>query len=183
MPIIIRRRVNIVRPPRYPMPSYPLAGNAIDEQRGAGGGMGELPEDLMSERLMRDPIFSPRVAYLPGKGAVIVPPNNAGTGGTISPRYKSSVIPFVAQLASTKVINGNPLRAYLLVQNNSGSSIFVNFGADASATNGIQVVAAGNLIFEGGNDGGSFVPQEDVYILGAAAGLACVVMEGLTYHT
>lgn len=175
------RPLPIIRRVRYRMPTYPLAGanNAVEEQRGVG----ELPEDVMSERLLRDPVLSPRVGYVPGKGSIIVPPNNAGTGAPFSPRYKSSITPFVAAAASQKVLNANSARAYFLVQNNDGASdIFVNFGADASATNAIKVIAGGNLLFDGGGEGGSFVPQEDVYIIGAAGGEACVVMEGLVYH-
>jgi hypothetical protein len=180
--MIIRRRNTLTRPSRYPMPSYPLAGtpnNAVEEQRGVG----ELPEDLMSERLLRDPIFSPRMGWIPGQGSVIIPPNNAGTGLPFNPRYKSSVVPFLTLTSSQKALPANAARAYLLVQNNDGggNSVFVNFGADASSTSGIKIIDGGNLIFEGGNEGGSFVPQEDVYIIGTVAGSACIVMEGLTY--
>ena len=144
------------------------AGNAIDEQR--MGGLGDLPEELTHERRIRGPISSAMT------GAANPEDFQEGRANP----FKSAVYPFIAQITSEKALPANPYRAYLLVQNNSASAIFINFGMNATATNAIQVAAGGNLIFEGGTRGGSFVPAEDVYILGAAANLACVVMEGMT---
>lgn len=178
MTMVIRRRP-MVRRFAVPRILSHMANNAIEEQA-----LGELPEDVMSERLLRDPVFSPRIGYVPGKGNVIVPPNNTGTGAPFNPRYKSSVVPFVTAAVSAKALPANASRAFLLVQNNDGggNAIFVNLGADATAANAIKVIDGGNLFFEGGNEGGAFVPQEDVYIVGAVAGSAVIVMEGLTYH-
>lgn len=162
---------------RTARPSH-MAGNAVQEQH-----LGELPEEFLSERALREPIMSPMIReFAPGTSPLMgpdprfpipVPSNN----------YKSAMYPFVSQAVSTKVVPANPYRAYLLIQNNDGggNSIFVNFGADASLTNALQVIDGGNIVFEGGGKGGVFCPLEDVYIIGAVAGSACVVMEGLSY--
>lgn len=173
-----RRYVNTDRILRRTMrPSY-MAGNAVQEQH-----LGELPEEFMSERAIREPIMSPMIReFAPGTSPIVgpdprlpipVPANN----------YKSAMYPFISQVVSTKVVPANPYRAFLLIQNNDGggNSIFVNFGADASLTNALQIIDGGNIVFEGGAKGGVFCPLEDVYIIGAVAGSACVVMEGLSY--
>jgi hypothetical protein len=166
-----RRIVRVSQLPRA-APSH-IAGNAIDEQH-----LGELPEDFMSERLSRNPILSPRVTqYAQGSAPTFAP----GSSTMGLPRYRSSITPFIAGVTSQKAVPANPQRAFLLIQNNNGggNKIFVNFGSDANALNSIVIIDGGNAVFEGGDVGGSFVPQEDVYILGQAAGLACIVMEGL----
>lgn len=151
------------------------AGNAIDEQ---SQGLGEVPEDLMYERMMRPPILSP---WLSDRGAGIV----IGPGLSAPPatnNYKSATYAFNATAVSQKVVPANPFRAYLLVQNNdAATAVFVNFGADAGLTTGVKIVAGGNFLFEGGGDGGVFVPSEDVYIVSAAGIVACIVMEGVAY--
>jgi hypothetical protein len=155
-------------------PAMTAPGNAVQEQ------LGELPEDLMSERIMRPPVLSPRLVQLaPGQPATFIP---GAMGPPPLPRYKSSITPFVAQVASAKALPANSLRAFLLVQNNdgTGNSIFVNFGSDANSTNSLVVIDGGNVVFTGGGPtGGAFVPLEDVYISSQGANSACVVMEGL----
>lgn len=152
-----------------------IAGNAVEEQ---SRGLGELPEDLMYERMIRQPMLSPWLSDhgtnpTIGPGFSAPPPTN---------NYKSATYAFNATTTSQKVVPANPFRAFLLIQNNdAANAIFVNFGSDATAVNAIKVIAGGNLIFEGGGDGGVFVPSEDVYILAAAGTIACVVMEGVAY--
>ncbi len=174
-----RRYVNTDKILRRTMrPSY-MAGNAVQEQH-----LGELTEELLSERAIREPILSPMIReFAPGTSPLFGPDPRI-PAPVPSNNYKSAMYPFVSQLASTKVVPANPYRAFLLIQNNdvAANFIFVNFGADASLTNALRIAGnGGNLVFSGGAKGGSFCPLEDVYIVGLAAGSPCVVMEGLSY--
>jgi len=91
---------------------------------------------------------------------------------------RQSNTPFVIDTDSVRVLPANPLRRYLLVQNKSADVMYVNFGQLATVFNGIQISAGGYYELIGGGPGGSFVPADDVYILGGSAGLAGVVSEG-----
>lgn len=136
------------------------------------GGLGELPDHLA--RRSRPPMLG-RGAYM-GEDAPLMTPQP----GTVNP-YRSVIYPILASTESVKVLPANPYRAYFLLQNNcgTGDNIFVAFGTGATLTGAIKVIDGGNLIFEGGGIGGSFVPTEDVYIIGDAADLAGVIMEGM----
>lgn len=57
-----------------------------------------------------------------------------------------------------------PGRTYLLIENRSADAIYINFDTHADAVNGIEIAAGGNYERE------QFVPNNDIYILGAAAG-------------
>jgi hypothetical protein len=161
---------------RTARPSH-YAGNAVQEQY-----LGELPEDFLSERSLREPIMSPMIREFAPGTSPLVGPDPSLPIPVAANNYKSAMYPFLSALASTKVVPANPYRAFLLIQNNDAvNAVFVNFGADASLTNALRIVANGNLAFAGGSKGGSFCPLEDVYIIGAAAGSPCIVMEGLTY--
>lgn len=94
--------------------------------------------------------------------------------------FTTANYPFVIGLTSEQVIPANPLRSYLLVQNkNAASDMFINFGQKATAFNGVIIIPRGNYEFIGGAVGGSFVPSDSVWILGAAAGLNGVLVEGV----
>lgn len=175
----MRRRVpfmtaTVMRPGR--MPTH-MAGNAVNEQH-----LGEVPEDLMSERALRYPVISPAIReFAPGTSPLVGAPSQPYA---TSP-FKSAQYAFVASTASQKVIPANPFRAFLLIQNNDGNAnaIYVGFGGDATTTAGIKIIDGGNLSFGGGsmskNMGSQpYCPTEDVYILGVASS-ACVVMEGI----
>jgi hypothetical protein len=155
-----------------------MAGNAVQEQH-----LGELPEEFMSERAIREPIMSPMIREFAPGTSPLVGPDPTIPAPVPSNNYKSAMYPFISQLVSTKVVPANPYRAFLIVQNNdvAANFIFVNFGADASLTNALRIAGGGNLVFEGGGKGGSFCPPEDMYIIGLVAGSPCVVMEGLSY--
>lgn len=144
----------------------------LRESRRHGGGLGELPDYL--QRRSKPPIIGRGALY--GEDAPLQTP----APGTVN-AYRSALYPFLAQTSSEKVLPANPYRAYFLLQNNcgTGDNIFVNFGMGATTVNAIKVIDGGNLIFEGGGVGGSFVPLEDVYIIGDAANLAGVIMEGM----
>lgn len=136
-------------------------------------GLGELPDHL--ERRSKPPIIG-RGAWQ-GEDAPLQTP----APGSVS-YYKSVLYPILASTSSEKALPANPYRAYFMLQNNcgTGDNIFVSFGTGASLTGSIKVIDGGNLIFEGGGVGGSFVPLEDVFIIGDAASLAGVIMEGMT---
>ena len=94
-------------------------------------------------------------------------------------RHTASLFPFTAGLTSFRVLPANPLRAYLLVQNLSASNMFLNFGQNATTTAGIRIIAGGNYEQIGGAPAGAFCSPQDIYILGAAAALPGIVVEGL----
>ena len=94
-------------------------------------------------------------------------------------RNTLSLFPFTIGIAARRILPANPLRTYLIVQNKSGGTIFINFGQNPTQFASIQIDAGGNYVFEGGATGGAFSPQDDVYVLGSAAGLDGVAGEGL----
>ena len=94
--------------------------------------------------------------------------------------YTAAMYPFVIGLASQQIIPANPLRAYLLIQNkNAAADMFVNFGSDATAFNSVIIIPRGNYELIGGANGGSFCPGDSVHVLGAAAGMNGVIVEGI----
>ena len=87
--------------------------------------------------------------------------------------------PFIVGAASAMILPANPLRTYLLIQNkNAVSNMFVNFGSEATAFNGIIIIPLGNYELIGGAYG-AYCPSESVHILGAAANLNGVATVGL----
>ena len=57
--------------------------------------------------------------------------------------------------------------------------MFINFGQNPSEFASIRIDPGGNYEFTGGATGGAFSPKDDIYIIGAAAGLNGVAGEGL----
>ena len=94
-------------------------------------------------------------------------------------RNTFSLFPFTIGVTAQRILPANPLRTYLIVQNKSGGTIFINFGQNPTQFASIEIAAGGNAEFIGGATGGAFSPQDDVYILGSAAGLDGVAGEGL----
>lgn len=94
-------------------------------------------------------------------------------------RYTLSLFPFSAGLTSVRVLPANPMRTYLIIQNTSASNMFVNFGQNATLIAGLRIIPGGNYEQLGGAPAGSFITPDDIYILGAAAGLSGVIAEGL----
>ena len=94
-------------------------------------------------------------------------------------RYTLSLFPFTAGITSVRILPANPMRTYLIVQNTSASNMFINFGQNATLIAGLRIVPGGNYEQLGGAPAGSFITPDDIYILGAAAGLSGVVAEGL----
>jgi hypothetical protein len=94
-------------------------------------------------------------------------------------RNTLSLFPFTIGTTAARILPANNLRTYLAIQNKSGGTIFVNFGQNPTQFASVQIDAGGNIVFEGGATGGAFSPQDDVYVLGSAAGLDGVALEGL----
>lgn len=109
------------------------------------------------------------------------PDKNRGEGGPAPwrNRYTQSNTPFIAGTTSTRVLPANSRRAYLIIQNKSVDVMYVNFGQLADIYNGIQISAGGAYEWIGGGEGGSFVPGDDIYILGGSADLPGVASEGM----
>jgi hypothetical protein len=79
-----------------------------------------------------------------------------------------------------QIVPANPLRVYVLVQNkNAANDMFINFGSKATEYNGIIIIPRGNYELIGGAEGGAFCPVDSVHILGAAAGMDGVLVEGV----
>ena len=94
-------------------------------------------------------------------------------------RYTLSLFPFTIGISPERVLPANPMRTYLIIQNKSAGIIFVNFGQNPTEFASIEIAAGGNYEIIGGAQGGSFVPPDDVYILGSAAALDGSIGEGL----
>jgi len=144
-------------------------------------GLGELPEDLLNDRAIRPPVFSPMVRdFAPGNVPTIgpAPSNMPGQGVWMNP-YKFVTYPLNAtNTGALKIVTANQRRTYLLLQNKSAGAVFVNFGTNPTPVNSFTVAAGGSLEFIGGADGGAFCPLEDVYVLGTAAVQVVVAGEG-----
>lgn len=79
---------------------------------------------------------------------------------------------FVAQLKSKQAVIGNSLRNYLLIQNNSASTIYVAFGNTATVFNGVKITAGG--YYEPYK-----TPTNSINIIAAVADSNVVIVEGL----
>ena len=92
----------------------------------------------------------------------------------------AKTVPFVIGLTSMQIVPANPLRAYLLVQNkDAGSDMLINFGQKATSFNGVIIIPRGNYEFIGGTRGGGFCPFDSVWVLGTAANMQGVLVEGV----
>lgn len=129
-----------------------------------GDTLGELTEEISQERSIH--------------GKRILDPGSMFVTDWIN-RNTLSLFPFTIGVAAERILPANPLRTYLIVQNKSASNIFINFGQNPSAFASIRIIAGGNYELIGGATGGAFSPQDDIYILGSAAGLDGVAGEGL----
>ena len=94
--------------------------------------------------------------------------------------FTTANYPFIVGTAAQQILPANPLRAYLLIQNKDGASdLFINFGQKPTAFNGLIIIPRGNYELIGGATGGSFVPSDSVWLLGDAANMEGVVIEGV----
>ncbi len=99
--------------------------------------------------------------------------------GWVNP-YRATVYPFTPDtLQSAQVLGGNFRRAYLVIQNKGPGNLFVNFGQAADALNSITLVPSQQWEVSGGQDGGSFIMRDSVYVLTDLAGTTGVILEGV----
>jgi hypothetical protein len=123
--------------------------------------LGDLPESLTRER----------------RGGRVLDPTSGLALDWVN-RYKTSNFGFIVGAAGAQLLQGNKLRTYLLVQNkDAATDLFLSFGTEANAFNGIIVIPRGNYEIIGGEDGGAHIPQESVNAF-ATANVNIVVVEG-----
>lgn len=153
---------------RNPNDSHPIHGaqgasNVSSKQRGVDG---NLPLDLMRMR-MRDV-------------------RGGGTSGGISPDYLEKVLTALQRRSNfnqqqfafgLNVLRLRPYeeRAYLFLQNvDPAATLFVGFGTTPSTTSGVNIFPNGGFYepFQ--------VPQNEIYIIGSAAGTGVIITAGLT---
>lgn len=128
------------------------------------GRLGDLPEDLSRYR----------------RGGAVFDPSSGLALDWIN-RYKTTVFGFILQTGSQAVLQDNPLRTYLLIQNQSAATdIFLSFTNDAAANDlgSIIIIPRGNYELIGGEAGGAFVPKASVNMRAAAADTRIAVVEG-----
>lgn len=128
------------------------------------GTLGELPASKMRERSIA--------------GKRIHDPGSRYVSDWIN-RNRMSLFPFTVGTEPQLVLPANELRTYLIIQNKSGGTMFVNFGQNPSQFASIQIPAGGNYEFSGGATGGAFSPQDTINVVGSAANLDGVAGEGL----
>ncbi len=137
--------------------------NRVVARRFASG-FGELPETNRVERTPSNVVLNPNLGPVPDWYN----------------QFTQSNFPFTTDGNSQRILPANPLRTYLLIQNKSADFIYVNFGQNATVYNGIRVAAGGYYELIGGaGNGAPHVPGDDVFILGAVAGLDGVASEGV----
>lgn len=80
----------------------------------------------------------------------------------------------VTSTQSKLILPPNAQRKYLLIQNLSGDSVYVNLGSPASATpqKGVVVFTNGNYEFT------PIAPEDSIHILGTLAAQTIVIFEG-----
>lgn len=155
----------------------PAANSGVAEQRQA---LGELPEDIMSDRALRPPMVSPMITdFAPGT----VPTRTVGpmaAGGGWKNHYKTVPYAYVSAAAGegVRIMTANSRRSYLLIQNRSGGPIYIGYGYVPTILNGIEITSGGNQEFAGGAPSGAFCPAEDVFILSSAAAQVVIAIEG-----
>jgi len=126
------------------------------------GRLGELPETLYRER-------QPGMPHNPASNVALDWTNP----------YKTTN--FSLQIGTTprNLLQDNPLRTYLLIQNLSAAAdVFIAFTTDVILNAGILIVPRGNYEFIGGEQGGSFCPKASVNIVASAANVRVAVVEG-----
>jgi hypothetical protein len=108
-------------------------------------------------------------------------PGGSGGGGGIvrGPVTPAAVLTITLGADSQEVFPANANRDYLLIQNVSDENLWVRIGADATtAPPSVELLSGGLGILEYG-EGGGFVPDGVVNIIGATAGKAFVAWEGV----
>lgn len=108
-----------------------------------------------------------------GKPALI--PVSAG-GGMVQAPSTGTIADFSGSStgASQKVLDANTSRRYLVVQNISDTTMWLNFGATATADDSVQLLPGGSATFNG-----AWVPGDEVHLLCSTSGKKFVCKEGV----
>ena len=120
--------------------------NAIEEGRDAAG-LGELPEDLYRERMLRPPILSPRTKGIPSDNPLSIPlgpdPPPPATRA-YNPQALSTYIVAVPAGVPVPVYAATRERSYSLIVNGGANACVITYNrAPASATDGIPLASGG----------------------------------------
>lgn len=113
------------------------------------------------------------IYHTPFKGVVVdrfgrKSGSNRGSMRVTSTAYE------VTLTQSKLILPPNAQRKYLLIQNLSGDSVYVNLGSPASASpqKGVVVFTNGNYEFT------PIAPEDSIHILGTLAAQTVVILEG-----
>lgn len=91
--------------------------------------------------------------------------------GGISAVVMSAPVSVTATTTSTKVLDANAYRNYLIIQNTGSVSVIVKFGAAQTASEGVTIPAGGNYEpFK--------APVDSVYLESASSTAAVTLIEG-----
>ena len=129
--------------------------------RNRTGGLGDLPLPLTAERAPRRKVFDPGTQFVTD----------------YINRNSLTIFPFQTKAQADRILPANPLRTYLIIQNNSGGLMYVNFGTNPTPLSAIRIFPGREYEFTGGVTG--FSPADDIFVLGDAAGQNGSVGEGL----
>jgi len=84
---------------------------------------------------------------------------------------RANVFPFNVQTESAQALSENSNRNYLVIQNNSGATVFVNFNAKANDAH-IKIIPGGNYEPE-------VVPLDSVHLIASVADSSVAIVEGV----
>ena len=145
--------------------------------------LGDLPDDIGTDHNQLIDVpggvpvgVDPVRSQAPGQKRIMVPGWMQAALNALVPHLFGSVRftarPFVVGTDSIELSGGKPSRRYLLIQNLSPvGSLFLNFDNEASATNGVILIA--NAAYEPFR-----VPKNSINVAGSVAGINGFIIEG-----
>jgi hypothetical protein len=112
------------------------------------------------------------------KGAVVLNPDGSNVNAGVS-GYPGAVVDGSSTITlggtSQQVFPANASRKYLLIQNQSSGSLYINFTSNAATTgNSVLIAANGGYVEYSGN----FIPTEKITIIGATTSQAFLAKQG-----
>ncbi len=139
--------------------------------------LGDLPYNLYPEKIANSGQIENQSALIsqPVKSAIIKPPA-PGLAPVIDTRRAVKNAQYVSQIqnvtdTSKNVLNHNPQRTYLIIQNNGVSDVFINFSNRADSTN--------MRIASGGYYEPLVAPTNSIFLTSSTGNSnLCVVTEG-----
>jgi hypothetical protein len=139
------------------------------------GGLGDLPLDLETGHRATNPV------QVRAGQARPVQRQDLRARADRGPRQRVALKPWNFQtIAGVKqYLNASETRCYLLVQNNSAASLWMNFGIEAGNGIGIEIVSGGSGEWYASMFGpDAYGPVNSLYFWAAAAGGIFTVVEG-----